>query len=192
MKSTDISALESVFAEFKRLDGNPGAIDESHAMLIYGLILAHKPIDILEFGLGTGVLTRVILAAIAYNERGYFVTVDNWNDFGFERPPLADELTSLGAHFITYDQQKFLESVSDNWWDMVICDANHGSEPYLIGDMIRTVRPGGILLVHDAAHDLWTRKHNGIHSDVASKHVFKAKSLLNERTDRGLLMMIKK
>ena len=53
------------------------AIDDPHAMLIFGLAISHKPEQVLEIGVGSGFLTQTLLNAVEYNQRGILTCVDN-------------------------------------------------------------------------------------------------------------------
>ena len=54
--------------------GNEHAIDRAHALLFADLFAAHKPSNVLELGVGSVYLTRIVLAALA-EKRGLLVVV---------------------------------------------------------------------------------------------------------------------
>ena len=68
------------------------AIDDPHAVLIFGLAVSHKPERVLEVGVGSGFLTQTLLNAVQYNQRGTLTCVDNWFDTGGEEPGFFEEL----------------------------------------------------------------------------------------------------
>src|SRR5437867_3457846 len=68
-------------------DDNPVAMDAVHANLIASVVLAKKPERILELGIGSGILTRALLAAIRVNRHGELESVDNLSDWRGEMPP---------------------------------------------------------------------------------------------------------
>lgn len=195
MKSKPLRLLHDILHEYK---DHPVAMDECHAMLIYGMILASKPYHLIEFGIGTGQLSRLILAALTANEKGYLTIVDNFRDWEGKRPEVADYLIERGANVIKCDQEEFIRDCNSNAYDMVISDANHDAEPKLLPEFLRIVKAGGTIFVHDANHEQFDKEifENLCCGEVTSFSTFKypytvfnESSLLNERTARGLLMI---
>lgn len=68
------------------------AIDFAHAHLVAGLVLAHKPEAVLELGVGSAYLTRVILEALRQNRHGCLTSVENFFDWRGIKPNHIKEL----------------------------------------------------------------------------------------------------
>jgi spermidine synthase len=186
------SALASALANHPA--DNPQAMDIAHATLIAGLIGASKPDRVLELGVGSAYLTRVLLAALAENGRGQLTSVDNFADWQGNRPP---HLSALAAEnpawqLLEHDETTFLRSAQSAQFDFIVSDGDHAHGYQNAPHVFRLARVGAALAFHDTHnphfHNLLGRLPERCRQlRFPSAHFF-AKSRPEERTDRGLLI----
>ncbi len=173
-------------------------IDQAHAKLIYGLVVANKPQRILEFGLGGGASTEAILEGISYNaNHPHYTLVDNWMDFGGQIPgEILAYLKTTPIHTVTSDEKSFVFD-TPHTYDFIMSDADHGSTQqwfeYVYDQLLN---PGGILIYHDIniveevgvqLREIYfqARKRN------LPYHLFNKNSRSEERCQRGLFVLFK-
>ena len=61
-------------------------VDQAHADLLTGLIVANKPKTVVELGIGGGQGSDAIIKGLAYNGQEYdYTIVDNWMDWNYEK-----------------------------------------------------------------------------------------------------------
>lgn len=171
---------------------HPGvSIDECHADLLYGLIRAHKPASVLELGFGGGRSCDTILRGLRDNEQAGvpFTLVDNWGDWGNERPEHAYR---DGVNIVTEDERKFTHYCQESY-DFIFSDADHGyAHEWFDITYGRMLNPGGVLCYHDVRlyENLW-----GIVEECRrlglSHVVFEKNSIEGEWCERGLLVIFK-
>lgn len=163
-------------------------MDECHALHIFGTALAVKPHDVVEFGVGTGTTSRLLLTAIKFNKRGYLTIIDNWNDWHGRRPTITDYLMERGARIIPCEQGDYFKTMPSESVDFLVSDANHSLEPHLIPEFLRVTRSGGRIFVHDANTEEFRRNiHLELERPGITHFLYTAASLPYERTERGLL-----
>lgn len=127
---------------------NPGAVWEVEGQLIYALIRALQPVNVVEIGSGLGCSTNHIASALQANGAGHVVTLDRGNT------PNIDEQWSEYVTALPGDAFEYLELLPDNSVDFILEDADHSEEMcYRVGMLAqRKLAPGGVLIAHDAAH----------------------------------------
>ncbi len=176
------------------MDYEQAKIDICHADLIYGLIVSRKPKSILELGLGGGRATDKILEGIAYNQNNpRYVLVDNWCDFGYQKPPHA---MKYQMEIITSDEEDFVKNCHDQF-DFILSDADHQRTDQWF-DLVygQLLGRNGILIYHDV-DTVWQTYPNLLtilercQSRGLSHFLFNYDSLLSERCERGLLVIFK-
>lgn len=186
-----------LFAELSRHpSGNTQSIDRAHVFLIAGLILAHKPRRVLELGVGSAYLTRVVLAALRENACGELTSVDNFYDWSGAQPPHIAVLQreSPSWKLVLSDETGFLREASSEAFDFVISDGDHTRGYQNTPDTFRVCAPGGVIVFHDTNSVLFRLLGRvparcrqlgfpGMH--------FTAQSLPGERTERGLFVVAK-
>jgi predicted O-methyltransferase YrrM len=125
-----------------------GAIWDVEGRIIYALIRALKPLNVVEVGSGTGCSTNHIIAALWANEGGHVTTLDRGNT------PLIPDSLSEYVTVLPGDAFDYLEAQPDNSIDFILEDADHSEAMcYRVGELAKTkLAPGGVLLAHDAAH----------------------------------------
>lgn len=180
---------------FKNLEFNQErcSMDIAHGIFIFGAILAHKPKDILEVGIGSGLISKLIIAGIKYNQLGNLECVDNFKDG--ERPQLIDYI-SENAKVHIKDEKQFILNCNKKY-DFIISDADHANSHNWLSNYIEIANDDAFLLFHDTnnpncknllSHEKFFEKQKTV--DII--YHFKKNSLANERCDRGLLVVKKK
>jgi spermidine synthase len=187
MNSALASALANHPAE------NPQAMDVAHATLIASLIGAAKPERVLELGVGSAYLTRVLLAALADNGRGKLTSVDNFVDWKGRQPPHIAALAQENPAWdlVEKDETEFVHSAPTTQFDFIISDGDHVHGYQNAPDVFRIARVGATLAFHDTHNSLFNilgrLPERCRQLRFPSAH-FYAKSRPDENTDRGLLI----
>jgi predicted O-methyltransferase YrrM len=169
-------------------------IDDNHARFVEALVMSAKPRRLLEFGFGAGEATRAIQAGLAYNNQAHeYVVVDNWLDFGDERPSVTRGEAFGGITFITSAEYDF---VRDCNVDFILSDADHQNTQLWFDQVYtRLLAPGGVLIYHDVTNTRDFPNLLHIHEQVIRNdhhHVLlNRNSRRGERCDRGLLVIFK-
>jgi len=113
-----------------------GAIWGVEGQIIYALVCALQPENILELGTLRGCSYAHMEAATIVNEGGVITTVDNAHNADFNM-----------------DAAEYLRT-SDDTWDFVFEDTGHGVE--ITRDIwalaVQRLNPGGVIISHDAMH----------------------------------------
>ena len=73
--------MNTYFDMINNFEWKSVAIDKAHSALLYGTVLSAKPKTLLEIGIGSGFVTKTLLAGIKYNAVGKLISVDSWNDW---------------------------------------------------------------------------------------------------------------
>jgi predicted O-methyltransferase YrrM len=128
-----------------------GAIWDVEGRIIYALIRALKPVNVVEIGSGTGCSTTHIASALSHNYPlavGSISTIDRGNT-----PQIPDDVIAFVTIF-SGDAIEWLQQQPDNSIDFILEDADHSEAMcYRVGELAKTkLAPGGVLLAHDAAH----------------------------------------
>ncbi len=168
------------------------AMDRAHALLIVGCILAQKPAAVVELGIGSGYLTRLLLGAIDYNGTGTLVSVDNWIDWQGKEPPIAQQLRTEGAAIVVSEERAWCEQRETGSVDCLVVDSDHLHGGEWVHEHLRIVRPGGLLFFHDTNAPSYPSLKETVHAVRGLSHVhFTKSSRPEERCGRGLLFVIR-
>jgi spermidine synthase len=175
---------------------NSQAIDYAHAHLVAGLILAHKPEAVLELGVGSAYLTRVVLEALRENRHGCLTSVDNFFDWQGIKPIHIEELQRAYPEWnlIISDELSFLQSAAPHTYMFIISDGDHTRGYQTASGVFQLAVPGALLVFHDTSSDLFrllARLPSRCRRLGFPAFHFTAKSLPDELTDRGLLVVSK-
>ncbi len=171
------------------------AIDEAHSILLSGFLVSAKPHNVLELGIGTAYSTNVIISSLAYNKRGKLTCVDNWFDHGGKAPDWIDVLVSKGGvTVITSEEEAFVRSCPSDEYDFLLSDADHYGTWF--DEHCRIVKDGGIMFFHDTNESaiypsLYLIEGQAREKGMAHIH-FKENSRVQERCNRGFLMVVNK
>lgn len=174
----NISAITKYLQFIEGFEPPRVAVDKCHNVLIFGIAISLKPTTILEIGIGSGYVTRCLLAAIDYNQIGSLTCVDNWHDWGGVKPDSLPE----GPNIITASEQDFVKTCPSDSYDLVVSDADHQKWHTWLDDLQRITRRNGIIFIHDTNKPVTLPK--------LTKYQFVQSSLPNERCERGLLMVL--
>ncbi len=177
---------------FTTRDRDHRAIDLCHAVTIFGMALSAKPKDILELGVGTGLVTDALLSAIEYNQCGHLTCMDSWLDYGGKEPDFWEGFRQRGALLAVNQELAYLKATPDNTYDFLMSDADHGGTwPQ---EHFRVTRPGSICFFHDTNSP---HEYPGLNAIVDLVHTlgwdyqhFTSNSREDERCHRGLLMVV--
>lgn len=172
-------------------------IDQAHADLLRGLIVAQKPKTILELGLGGGQGTDAMLSGLNYNQQAFeYTLVDNWFDFGHQQPAAVGEKYGHCINIVTSDEQDFVFACEQKF-DFIMSDADHfNTEKWFEYVYENLVNDQGILCYHDVNLvenefvNLREIYHRCQQYNLAYK-LFNKNSLPTERCQRGLLVIFK-
>jgi predicted O-methyltransferase YrrM len=170
------------------------ALDVAHAMLAAGLVVSHKPYKILELGIGSAYLTRILLAALQCNGRGELMSVDNFFDWHGVKPDHVVDLETEFPHWkvVVRDETAYLSEAIAEGFDMIVSDGDHTRGYQNAPDVFRVCRPGGIMLFHDTncvLYGLLRRLPRRVKSLGFSTLHFVDESRTDEKTGRGLLVV---
>lgn len=174
------------------------AMDFCHNMLLFGTVLSQKPIDILECGIGTGIGTMTLMAALKYNQKLYKLTcVDNMYDLGgnMEQRFLDLLKEEKDVNIIVSDEEKFIKECPDNSYDLCISDADHQKSGLWSKEYLRICRPNGIIFAHDVCNEGYPTLKNYITmcEELGLPHkVFNEKSREDEGCKTGFIMIFNK
>jgi predicted O-methyltransferase YrrM len=173
-------------------ESNPVIMDLAHVQLICGVIFAHKPRRLLEFGIGSGFLTRAMLLAAAHNQRGELTCVDNAHDWQGVAPAHFRELEAKGAKIVLSDEHRFLASATGDY-DLIVCDGDHTNTDAHAHRVFALAADGAYVFFHDTATPQFPNLRRLVLTAAScgfAYHEFTEVSRPGERTDRGLLMVI--
>lgn len=170
-------------------------IDDAHCYLIYGLILSHKPSNILELGIGSGKTTDLIINAVNYNQNKANITVvDNWYDFNFIEPPEARVKYGSLVNLINSSEKDYVFNCKEKY-DFILSDADHfNTEKWFEHVYSNLLVQDGILIYHDVTNASFPNLKSILDKCILNKlnyQLFNQNTLVNERCDRGLLIIKK-
>lgn len=173
---------------------NSQALDYAHAHLIAGLVLAHKPLKVLELGVGSAYLTSVVLEALRENGRGRLTSVDNFFDWNGKKPFHIIDLqeTNPDWDLIVEDESIFLQRSPSEAYTFIISDGDHTRGYQTAPDLFRTAAPGSVLVFHDTSSEIFrllARLPKRCRQLGFDNFHFNSKSKPEENTDRGLLVV---
>jgi predicted O-methyltransferase YrrM len=122
-------------------------LEPDSARLLHLLVLATGAKRLLELGSSNGYSTIWLGAAIAANE-GEMVSVDlDQGRLGEARANLAAAGLEATVELRHEDAAAALAASPERSWDMVFLDAERPDYPAYWADLVRVLRPGGLLAV---------------------------------------------
>lgn len=173
-------------------------IDKAHAILLHGLVRAHKPERVLEFGFGGGRSLDAIFEAVTVNQNCQeHVLVDNWADFGGVMPGEVKRYFG-SVSVVSSDEEAFVrQAIADGkQFDFIMSDADHcNAEKWFTEVFLHLLARPGILVYHDVAQggqfpNLYEIKEKCETFSIPHM-LFNRSSLPGERCERGLLVIFK-
>ena len=171
-------------------------MDDCHIDLIHALVLAAKPISILEIGVGNGAVTKALIRAALINDNRAGITlVDGFNDWNFDRPEGFDKIENH-VEFVKSQEREFIMSALANGkkYDFIVSDADHAHCGEWAEATVGIVEAGGILIYHDADSIHFPSVKRSV--EIAMKAgmsaiMFNKNSHLWEQCHRGLCVLQK-
>jgi predicted O-methyltransferase YrrM len=171
-------------------------IDYCHQDFIYGCVVAKKPKNILELGLGTGETTEKLIDGIHYNNNDARLTVvDNLCDWQGKQPSLPDKFRYY-LDFKVSDEKSFVEACPTDTYDFLVSDADHQSAHDRFEQLCRIVKHDGFMFFHDTNTPgvypiLATFKEQAEQRGLPCFQFTESSSQF-EQCERGLLFLINK
>lgn len=190
-----MESLRTFFDLLAKSDPDYVGMDTCHYLQIIGTLIAKKPENVLEVGIGTALMTAGLVMGLRYNQRGRLTCVDNWFDWQGIEPPGVTSLRSSGVTVVApVDERVFLEACPDDTYDFVVSDGDHRNIWLWIDHYFRVTRPDGIIYFHDSNNTELFPTIGHIEQRVKQLGLpyyhFKQNSRPDERCDRGLLMVV--
>jgi spermidine synthase len=172
------------------------AIDTAHVLLLAGLVASHKPNRVLELGIGSAYLSKVILSTLEANGAGSLMSVDNFFDWNHSKPLHIQELEEMSTSWrvVVEDETEFVKNAQNEEFDLVVSDGDHTRGYQNAVDVFRICQPGGYLVFHDTRSELFrllARLPKQVSKLGFSSFHFTRQSRSDECTDRGLLVVCK-
>jgi predicted O-methyltransferase YrrM len=179
--------------EWEKWNRNPSnvAIDKCHAMLIYGFILSQKPEEVLELGVGSGLVTKTIAYALKYNKKGNLTSIDNWAEWNGQEPSHIEELRQMGVKIVAPIQEKDFILNETKKYDVIISDADHKNSGKWADKVYDLLNNGGTIFAHDVERECWSTLKEYVEIAKNKNYeftIFNKSSLDEEYCWRGLLM----
>ena len=186
----DLARYFDLLADFKP---DERAIDVAHNLLLIGAVLSKKPERILELGIGTGIVTRSLLAAVRFNGKGHITSVDNWFDWHGKEPSWVNQLREQGVTVRVDSEETFLRKCPADEYDLLISDADHVNSGRWLAEHLRVTRNDGFLFFHDTKSANWPTLFT-IQQRISHlpHYHFTEESRPDERCSRGWLFVINK
>lgn len=130
-----------------------GSMWRVEGKFVHALARALKPLNVLELGTSRGCSATHVLQAIDDNKRGHLDCVDNGSQVSVIGDLIPDDLRA-NVTINRAGMEDFVPKLLDGSYDMIIEDGNHLPEQvaFVWGQANRLLRPGGIIVSHDAAH----------------------------------------
>lgn len=132
-----------------------GSLWEVEGKTLYALVRALRPTLALEVGTHRGASATHILAAMDANhiEEPYILEGCDLGDYGGDLIP-EEYRSHVQIHHV--NGVAYLGERFDGWFDLIFEDASHDAETTAAIAQLaqRKLAPGGVLVVHDAAHFL--------------------------------------
>jgi predicted O-methyltransferase YrrM len=190
-----LDALDDYFGFLRDFGRNPVAIDVAHNLFLIGALVARKPEQVLELGIGSGYVTWSLLHGLRYNRRGRLTSVDNFLDWKGAEPPYVQELRDRGAEIIApMEEKEFVFGAPSDAYDFMVSDADHSRSGTWIDEHLRIVRNDGFMFFHDTNHQTKYKSLKLIEKRIRELRLpyfhFTENSRPDERCDRGWLFAI--
>jgi predicted O-methyltransferase YrrM len=166
-------------------------IDPTHISFIYGCMIARKPYNILELGVGTGLTTQALIKARNFNGRGIITCVDNWSGYGGTPPDYVKEL-SKDVIIITAEEEDFVENSQQGVYDFLVFDADHFATEKRIARIFSMAKINAFLFFHDVTSSFTNLSYiiDWVKDRKYPYYVFNECSRPDEECSRGLLFVM--
>ena len=172
------------------------ALDRAHGMFLNGAVLAKKPQNVLELGIGTGYTTLTLLHALRYNGMGKLTSVDNWFDWGGKEPAGVNVFRQAGVNIVAMGEGEFLKQAATDAYDLLVSDADHFHSHEYLDEHLRITQNDAFLFFHDTNSPGTFPGLATIEERIRAKGLpcfhFKTNSRADEHCDRGFLFVMNK
>jgi predicted O-methyltransferase YrrM len=180
---------------FARCKTQESAMDVCHYLQIIGSLLAKKPEQVLEVGIGTAQLTAALVMGLRYNGTGVLTCVDNWSEWRGVEPAGIVALRESGVRVVApVSERNFLSECPDNTYDFVISDGDHRNVDQWVDDYFRITRPNGFIYFHDTNNNSMfpaiSRVLERVQELGLPYYHFIKSTRPEERCERGLLLVV--
>lgn len=165
------------------------SIDRAHAALLYGAVLSQKPARLLEIGIGSGYVTRILLDAMKWNECGELTCVDNLVDWNGVKP---DHFDRLGVRFVVQDEGYFLRDCPSDSFDLIVSDADHRHADQWASEYRRVATDGAFMFFHDTNNPDYPNLRRIVEAMKGMPHCEFTQASGSERCGRGWLWVVNK
>jgi predicted O-methyltransferase YrrM len=197
MITQDTKDYFDLILNIKQYPFKDASLDFNHLMLLFGTILSQKPTEICEMGIGTGISSLTILAALKYNEKPYnYTCVDNLYDLGGNLPQgMLDMLKDQKVNIVISNEREYLEKCPKDSYDLILSDADHMTGGNNVELFLDALRDNGILFAHDVLNPGYPTLKR--YMTVAQERnlpyfVFNQSSLPTEGCKTGFIMILNK
>lgn len=128
-----------------------GSLWSVEGQTLYALVRALRPERVVEIGGHRGCSAAHLAMALDVNGSGSLTSVDIESSAGDMLPESLSDLVEN----VTADGIAWLEAQDDESIDLIFEDSSHGAEMCAAVATLAKfkLRPGGVLVMHDAAHD---------------------------------------
>lgn len=128
-----------------------GSVWEVEGKILYALVRALQPAHVVEIGSLRGCSTTHLATALDVNGRGRITSVDVSGDTRDQFPKHLEALHTA----VTGDGLEWLAGQDDASIDLLFEDSSHGEAMCMaVATLAKDkLTPGGLLILHDAAHD---------------------------------------
>lgn len=131
-------------------NNNIVALDRCHNIFLIGALLSKKPENVLELGIGTAYVTLSLIHAIAYNKKGKLTCVDNFLDWGGQKPEWIDKIREAGVNVVApVEEKEFVSNCASDTYDFLISDADHTNSGLWVNEHLRITQHDGFMFFHD-------------------------------------------
>ncbi len=171
-------------------------MDQNHINLIASLVTCSKPSSILELGIGSGAVTRVLMDSADYNQRfnnqmfTAITCVDNFLDWGGVEPR---GIAELPVDLVVSSERDFIASYHRKF-DLIVSDASHEHAHEWMNKVFSILNPRGVIIHHDVMNPDYPNLRLITERVIElgwSHVVFDKSSRQDERCWRGLLVAFK-
>lgn len=183
---------------------NTGGVEIEVGEFLYGLVRMIKPANILETGTHKGISAAYMASALRDNDDGHLTTIEFMPQNFTDSNTLLDNLgLSAWAEVSLMDAAAWSPAESEPYLDIVFLDTEPQTRFAELERIYTSVKPGGIIMIHDLHPTLGQNSNNPDHPDephwpygpvpAKMQELIKinALRLVHFRTPRGLTLFYK-
>ena len=173
-------------------------MDDAHIELLGALIKCHKPMSVLELGVGSGRSTIAINESLKFNGVGTLSCLDNLMLWRGQEPDHIKELKSNYPNnmWTNADEFEYIKLCEDKniKFDFIVSDADHERAHTWIENTFNILNDDGIVIYHDVTNVDYLNLQEVI--DYAKENnyrylLFNKSTRSEERCERGTVVIFK-